>query len=102
MLRDFRQALDHLRTRRGMYIADGFDTLVAFLVGYSEATKRSVGMDLMGALQEYTKEVYGKEFAVIWPYYLLNEEAAGDEQEGTRLVFSTVDGFASKTGQENL
>ncbi len=79
-----------------MYIGDGFDALVAFIVGYAEATKRNIGVELIEPLQDYVKAAYGVNFAVMWPYYLADEVAQGDEAQATLLVFSFLDDFISE------
>ena len=96
VFRDLRTVLDLVRVRRGMYFSDGFESLVAFLVGYSEAIKRTVGVDLMSLFQEHVKSVYEADFSVFWPYYLLDEIADADEERATELVFSTLNDFISK------
>jgi len=84
-----------------MYFSEEFDSLVAFLVGYSEATKQNSGVDLMSLIQEYVKSAYNAEFAILWPYYLAEEVAKGDNSRSNQLVFDMLDAFISDQGLAN-
>lgn len=90
-------AINQIEHRRSMYIGGSFESLVAFLVGYSTALKQHAGVDLMEEVRNWVKEAYGAEFAVMWPYFLLAEGAKGDEAMATKLCFDTIADFVAGT-----
>lgn len=90
---ELRQVVQHLRYRRGMYIGKGFEALVAFLVGFSLGSLGEAGADFMAMVKDQVKRQYRSEFALFWPYYLLEEVAKGDEAYATLLVLDTLEAF---------
>ena len=95
VLSDLGRSIELLRARRSMYIGGSFEALVAFLVGYSVATRNATGVDLMELMQKHVKYGGRKEFAKIWFAYLAEDVANGDEMRATELVFDALLKFAS-------
>ncbi len=103
-LDNFQVIINHLKTRRGMYIleSNSFYSLSNFINGYSIGILNETKKDIIKDFHSWLEIREGKRFSLNWASYILQIKCNNDDEKAIKLSLSLLSEFITNLKEHNL